>query len=71
MDREVFDMSTEKTNGIEKNVNEVYFERVFNLGNYESFRVGLRATVTEEFGVAETLMALDRATVRYRKSMEQ
>ena len=59
-----------KTNGIEGNINEVYFERVFNMGNYETCRIGLRATVTEENGVAKTLIALDRATVRYRKSME-
>jgi Lhr-like helicase len=55
---------------VESNVNEVYFERVFNLGNYETCRIGLRATVTDENGVAKTLIALDRATVRYRKSME-
>jgi len=59
-----------KTNGIEENIKEVYFERVFNMGNYETCRIGLRATVTEENGVAKTLIALDRATVRYRKSME-
>lgn len=59
-----------KTNGIEDNINEVYFERVFNMGNYETCRVGLRATVTNENGVAKTLRALDKATVRYRKSME-
>jgi hypothetical protein len=65
-------MSKEKEiNSVEKNVNEVYFERVFNLGNYETCRIGLKATVTEEFGVAKTLCALDRATVIYRKSMEQ
>lgn len=56
-------------NGIEENINEVYFERVFNLGNYESCRIGLKATVTENNKVAETLVALDKATVRYRKSM--
>jgi hypothetical protein len=26
-------------------ITEVYFERVFNLGNYETFRIGLHATV--------------------------
>lgn len=26
-------------------IREVYFERVFNLGNYETFRLGLHATV--------------------------
>jgi len=59
-----------KTSGIEQNINEVYFERVFNLGNYETMRIGLKATVTEEYGVAKTLLALDKATVRYRKGME-
>jgi hypothetical protein len=59
-----------KINGIEDNINEIYFERVFNMGNYETTRIGLRATVTAENGVARTLRALDKATVRYRKSME-
>jgi hypothetical protein len=63
-------MAEEKKNDIEQNINEVYFERVFNLGNYETARIGLRATVTDEFGVAKTLRALDKATVIYRKSME-
>jgi hypothetical protein len=63
-------MSEEKKISMEENVYEVYFERVFNLGNYETCRIGLRATVTQENGVAKTLTALDRATVRYRKSME-
>ena len=62
-------MMDEKKTGIEENVSEVYFERVFNLGNYETCRIGLRATVTEEYGVAKTIKALDRATVRYRGSM--
>jgi len=60
----------EKKMNVEGNVNEVYFERVFNMGNYETCRIGLRATVTDEFTVAKTLQALDKATVRYRKSME-
>lgn len=63
-------MITEKKTGVEQNINEVYFERVFNMGNYETVRIGLRATVTDEFGVAKTLRALDKATVIYRKSME-
>jgi len=62
-------MGEEKKTGVEQNINEVYFERVFNLGNYETARIGLRATVTGEFGVAKTLQALDKATVRYRESM--
>ena len=60
-----------KTNGIEEKITEVSFERVFNLGNYETCRIGLKATVTLENGVAKTLQALDRATVRYRMSMEK
>jgi hypothetical protein len=64
------EVTVEKKIGIESKINEVYFERVFNMGNYETCRIGLKATVTEEFGVARTLQALDRATVRYRKSME-
>jgi hypothetical protein len=63
-------MSSEKKMSMEENVHEVYFERVFNLGNFETCRIGLKATVTQENGVAKTLTALDRATVRYRKSME-
>ena len=63
-------MTEKKKSGIEAAIYEVYFERVFNLGNYETARIGLRATVTEENGVGKTLQALDRATVRYRKSME-
>jgi len=63
-------MEETKKNEIEKNIKEVSFERVFNLGNYETCRIGLKATVTEENGVAKTIKALDRATVRYRNSME-
>ena len=62
-------MSTK--NGIEENINEVYFERVFNMGNYETCRIGFKATITNENGVEKTLIALDRATVRYRQSMKE
>ena len=62
-------MSEEKKT-IEDCVIEVSFERVFNLGNYETCRIGLKATVTRENGVANTLKALDKATVEYRKKME-
>jgi hypothetical protein len=48
-------------------IKEVYFERVFNLGNYETFRLGLHATVgpgqTAEAVVAE----LDAFTLKMRK----
>ena len=60
----------EKKITVEDNVTEVYFERVFNMGNYETCRIGLKATVTPENGVAKTIKALDRATVRYTANME-
>jgi len=63
--------SEKKINGISENINEVYFERVFNLGNYETMRIGLRASVTEEYGAERTIKALDKATVRYRKWIEE
>jgi len=52
---------------IQDNIIEVYFERVFNLGNYETMRVGLKATVTPEHGVEKTLAALDKATTLYKE----
>ena len=63
--------SEKKTSGIQENINEVYFERVFNLGNYETMRIGLKATVTDDYGVERTIKALDKATVRYRKGSEE
>jgi Lhr-like helicase len=42
-----------KTRAIEENITEVSFERVFNMGNYETCRIGLKATVTPENGVAK------------------
>jgi hypothetical protein len=47
-------------------IKEVYFERVFNLGNYESFRVGLTATVGPKQTAEEVVTALDEFTVKIR-----
>ena len=57
--------------GIQDNITEVYFERVFNLGNYETCRIGLKAIVNPanpDHSVEKTLLALDKATVKYRDS---
>jgi hypothetical protein len=47
-------------------IKEVYFERVFNLGNYESFRIGLTATVGVKQTAEEVVTALDEFTVKLR-----
>jgi hypothetical protein len=47
-------------------IKEVYFERVFNLGNYESFRIGLTATVGPKQTAEEVVAALDEFTVKIR-----
>jgi hypothetical protein len=47
-------------------IKEVYFERVFNLGNYESFRVGLTATVGPKQTVEDVVAMLDEFTVKMR-----
>lgn len=52
------------------NIREVSFERVFNLGNYESMRVGLVATVSDEQDFQQVIKALDAETVKYRKARE-
>jgi proteasome assembly chaperone (PAC2) family protein len=48
-------------------VTEVYFERVFNLGNYETMRMGLKATVGPDSTPAEILKYLDKYTMKVRK----
>jgi hypothetical protein len=52
----------------EVKIKEVHFERVFNLrqGSYESFRIGLTATVGPNHTVDQVVAALDRETVRIR-----
>jgi len=47
-------------------VREVYFERVFNLGNYETFRLGLHATVLPGQTVESMVQELDEFTVKIR-----
>jgi hypothetical protein len=47
-------------------IKEVHFERVFNLGNYESFRIGLTATVGPKQTAEEVVTALDEFTVKLR-----
>lgn len=44
-------------------IKEVYFERVFNIAQYESFKIGFTATVGPTDTVEEILVALDKATV--------
>jgi hypothetical protein len=48
-------------------INEVYFERVFNLGNYETCRIGLRATVAPGDDPEKVVAALSGATIKMRK----
>jgi hypothetical protein len=51
---------------IEDSVTKVYFERIFNLGNYENIKIGLEATVSpDEHTPAEVIKALDKAEQRY------
>jgi hypothetical protein len=47
-------------------INEVYFERVFNLGNYETFRLGLRATVSPKQKPEDVVSQLDEFTLQMR-----
>jgi len=55
---------------MEVKITEVHFERVYNLGNYESMRVGLTATVANGQDHQEVLKALDQETVKFRKARE-
>ena len=48
-------------------IKEVSFNRKFNLGNYETMDIGLTATIVEGQSVSETLKALDKYTIQYRK----
>jgi hypothetical protein len=47
-------------------IHEVYFERVFNLGNYETFRLGLRATVGPGQTAEDVIARLDAFTLKMR-----
>ena len=45
---------------------EVTFTRKFNLGNYETMDIGLKATIGPDDDVNEVVKALDRKTVELR-----
>jgi hypothetical protein len=60
-------MTTEMKSGTTE-ITEVYFERVFNLGNYETMRIGLRATVGPGQSAEAVIEQLDAATIRMRNS---
>jgi hypothetical protein len=47
-------------------IKEVHFERVFNLGNYESFRIGLTATIGPKQTAEEVVADLDAFTLKIR-----
>jgi hypothetical protein len=47
-------------------IKEVYFERCFNLGNYETFRIGLTATVGTKESTEDVVAMLDAFTVKMR-----
>jgi hypothetical protein len=52
----------------EGQIKEVYFERVFNLGNYETFRLGLHATVGPNQTPEEVVEELDAFTMKIRNN---
>jgi hypothetical protein len=53
-------------------IKEVYFERCFNLGNYETFRIGLTATVGATEKTEDVVEVLDKFTVTPRnKKMKE
>jgi hypothetical protein len=52
---------------IKPDIKEVSFNRKFNLGNYETMDIGLTATIADGQSVSETLKALDKYTIQYRK----
>jgi hypothetical protein len=52
-------------------VTEVTFGRVFNLGNYETFRIELKATVGPNQTPEELVAALDDMTVKIRNKRRE
>jgi hypothetical protein len=48
-------------------IKEVSFERVFNLGNYETFRLGLHATIGPGQTAEAVIADLDAFTLKMRK----
>jgi hypothetical protein len=53
------------------NIREVYFERVFNLGNCESFRLGLHATAGAGQTAESVIAELDAFTLEMRKKQRK
>jgi len=51
-------------------ITQVTFRRKFNLGNFETEDIEFVATVTPGQNPSEVLVALDKATVLYRKSQQ-
>jgi hypothetical protein len=49
------------------NIKEVYIERVFNLGNYETFRLGLHATIGAGQTAQSVIADLDAFTLKMRQ----
>jgi hypothetical protein len=49
-------------------IKEVYFERVFNLGNYETFRLGLHATIAPGQTTEQVIADLDEFTLKMRNN---
>jgi proteasome assembly chaperone (PAC2) family protein len=49
-------------------ITEVTFGRVFNLGNFETFRVELKATVGPSQTAEEIVSSLDDMTVKMRNN---
>lgn len=50
----------------EPKIKEVHFERIFNLGNYETMRIGLTATIGPNDDVDDIVRQLDERTVMLR-----
>ena len=54
----------------EPNIREVAMRRKFNIGNYETLDVELTATVGPGQNPGDILIALDKATLKYRKERD-
>lgn len=50
-------------------VREIYVERVFNLGSYETTRIGMHATVSPGEDPVEVAHKVNDACRRYRQEM--
>lgn len=52
-------------------IKQVGYQRVFNLGNYESVRIELHAEINEGESVQDTIDELAREAIVWRKSKER